>query len=638
MKDTHIKSLLFPTQFKRSFFFIFSDALAIQFSLCLSFLLRFEFAISDWYLEVILYAAPLFLIVKLLSFTGFRLYRITWKYVGIRDLGNIFGAIILSVTVLAALMLVVIPILFQFHPLKKLDSFPKSVFIMDGIISFVFVSAIRISKRMYLEVVPRRGNESSGKRTLIIGAGHTGELIVRDIMRQEKSEFHPVGMLDDDRNKLGTYMHGVEVLGSLEELKTIIRKQRVEAVIIAIPSLNYKLLRAIYDSAREAEVRSVKVIRRMYDVNRPDIGLKKLEDIRIEDLIGRKAVEVDYKGIESFLAGKTVLVTGAGGSIGSEIVSQLCAFSPKEIILFDTDETDLHNMELKLGRQYPGSGGNLHYVVGDIRDERRIGEVLGSFRPDIVFHAAAYKHVPMMEYNPYEAVKVNVLGTYNVVRAARASGAGKFIMISTDKAVKPTSVMGATKRIAECICKAFNSDDVTEFISIRFGNVLGSRGSVLPLFLDQLKEGGPITVTHPDIQRYFMTIPEAVSLVLQASTIGKGGEILILDMGEQVKIVKLAEELIKLHGLEPYRDIDITFIGLRPGEKLYEELFTGEEDTLKTKHSMVFVANNADDFSVSDIEAVVTEFETVIMKAHFGDGEDVRGILRKHVRHFLTSG
>lgn len=626
--------MIAPTKIKRYIFFVLSDLVLISLSLYFSFLLRFEFSIGARYSEIMIAAWPMFAVVKLLSFAGFRLYKITWKYVGIRDLWNVCGAVMLSETALMVVILVQPTASFHIQPLYNMVGFPRSIFIIDGIISLILISAVRISKRIFLEVVQQKRGGREGKRTVIIGAGHTGEMIMRDITRQSNPEFYPVGILDDDSNKLGTYMHGVRIMGTTGEIKDIIRKLDAEAVIIAIPSLNYKLLRRIYDSARELNIRSIKVIQRIYDFNKPDIGLKKLEEIRIEDLIGRQSVEVDYKGIEAFLAGKSVLVTGAGGSIGSEIVTQLCSFGPGMIILFDIDETDLHNMEMKLKKLFPLSEGCLRFVVGDIRDNKLIGEVFLTFKPEVVFHAAAYKHVPMMEHNPVEAAKVNILGTYNVVRAAMECGVGKFIMISTDKAVRPSSVMGATKRVAEYICRAFNDGGSTEFVSIRFGNVLGSRGSVLPLFLEQLKDGGPITVTHPEIQRYFMTIPEAVSLVLQASVIGKGGDIMVLDMGEQVKIVRLAEELIKLHGLEPYRDIDIQFIGLRPGEKLYEELFTGEEETLKTKHKKVFIANNMDNHSLQDINAMVKEFDAAIDGISKDNAEVIRALLTKYVKHF----
>jgi FlaA1/EpsC-like NDP-sugar epimerase len=480
------------------------------------------------------------------------------------------------------LILLSFPWFFQSLQSSYFSGFPRSIFLIDGVISLLFASGIRISKRLYLEVIRKKRYGSRGKRTIIIGAGNTGEMIIRDIARQGFSGFYPIGLLDDDIRKVGTYVHGVKVLNTADKLKDIILKNRAEAVIIAIPSLNYKTLRSIYGSARDVGIETIKIVPRIYDFQKPDINMKNLEDISIEDLIGRQTVDVDYKEIEAFIRNRVILITGAGGSIGSEIAIQACAFHPERVILFDIDETALHNMSLKLNRAFPYLKEKIFFITGDVRDSGRVEEVFKRFSPQVVFHAAAYKHVPMMEYNPSEAVKVNILGTYNLAEISVRNGVKRFIMISTDKAVRPTSIMGATKRVAEDICKAFNevrsrhseAGSQTEFISVRFGNVLGSRGSVLPLFMEQLKYGGPLTVTHKDMKRYFMTIPEAVSLVLQASVIGKGGDVLVLDMGEPVRIVELAEELIKIHGLMPYRDIDIMFVGLRPGEKLFEEILT----------------------------------------------------------------
>ncbi len=335
-----------------------------------------------------------------------------------------------------------------------------------------------------------------------------------------------------------------------------------------------------------------------------------------------------------------MLVTGAGGSIGSEIVRQVCAFRPRKIILFDIDETELHNLALTLNRLFPTLQEAIHFITGDVRDALRLQEVFAELRPEIVFHAAAYKHVPMMEYNPKEAVKVNIFGTWNLVRTAVQYGVLKFVMISTDKAVRPTSVMGATKRMAEYLCRACDGlgDGPTHFVSVRFGNVLGSRGSVLPLFLDQLKHGQSLTVTHRDMKRYFMTIPEAVTLVLQASVIGRGGEVLVLDMGEPAKIMDLAERLIRIHGLEPYRDIDIKVTGLRPGEKLFEEILTAEEGTEASRHEKIFVARNEEKYSLEEIEKILGEFRDAVETPGLYDDGGVRKLLRSYVKHYEEHG
>ena len=461
-----------------------------------------------------------------------------------------------------------------------------------------------------------------------------------------------VGLLDDDKTKVGTYIHGTKVLGTTDFLEKAVVKYGIEAVIVAIPSLNHKTLREMYNSARKLKIEDIKIVPRIYDFDRPDINLKALEGISIEDLIGRQSIAVDYKGIRNFVNDRTVMVTGAGGSIGSEIIMQICSFNPKEVVLFDIDETELHNLGLKLKRLFPHLSAKTYYVTGDVRDEIRLSEALAEHKPQILFHAAAYKHVPMMEHNPKEAVKVNMFGTYLLAKASVKFGVEKFIMISTDKAVRPTSVMGATKRMAEHICKAMNnsmehealSGDLhpspvtrhpsTRFISVRFGNVLGSRGSVLPLFMEQLKYGGPITITHKDMQRYFMTIPEAVSLVLQASTMGEGGEVFVLDMGEPVKIVDLAEELIRIHGLEPYKDIDIETIGLRPGEKLFEEILTAEEGTVASKHERVYIARNSEKYSLGEIESILHEFKALLSEPAMNDHSRVKDLLKKYVKHY----
>ncbi|MDI6802206.1 MAG: nucleoside-diphosphate sugar epimerase/dehydratase [Thermodesulfovibrionales bacterium] len=594
------------------------------------------------YRVLIVNALPFFLIIKLVIFSFFRLYRITWRFVGLNDLYNIVNAIVVSESLLIVLILTSQNYHLPGIPNEMFAGFPRSVFLIDGMLSFLLLAGLRISKRVSLEIILKKRSNKQGKRTIIVGAGNTGEMIIRDMAKQGYPDFYPVGLLDDDEKTIGTYIHGVRVLAKTDRLKAVLRKYKAEAVIIAIPSLNYKTLRRIYEDAKEAQINTIKIVPRIYDFQKPIVNTKDFEDIHIEDLIGRQAVEVNYDEIEIFLKNTCVLITGAGGSIGSEIAMQVCAFQPQKVILFDIDETDLHNMHLKLMRVFPQLKEKLFFVTGDIRDEGRIEEVFKTFRPQLVFHSAAYKHVPMMEYNPKEAVKVNMLGTYLLARSSIKYGIKKFILISTDKAVRPVSVMGATKRVAEYICTALNDvssrdkkdNGKTEFISVRFGNVLGSRGSVLPLFMEQLKYGGPLTVTHKEMQRYFMTIPEAVSLVLQASVIGKAGDVLVLDMGEPVKIVELAEELIRIHGMKPYKDVNIEFIGLRPGEKLFEEILTAEEGTVASKHERIFIAKNSEKYSMEAIENILKEFDGAIKESLAVDGRRVRDLLKKYVRHF----
>lgn len=694
-KQLEINNSLFykfthPSNSKRLLFFLIFDILIIVFSLYVSFFIRFEFTMSVGYRSMFLEAISLFVVIKLIVFACFRLYKTTWQYVGLHDLLNIIKAVIISESMLMVLTLIpfsssysdYLPKYFSFD--IHIEGFPKSIYLIDGFITLILLCGLRISKRLILEVVQENADTKNGKRTLILGAGNTGEMILRDMARHPFSDYCPVGFLDDDKTKIGMYLRGLKVFGAIDQLSAVISKYGIEAVIIAMPSLNHKILREIYNSVMKLKVGTIKIIPRIYDFHKLDINMKNLEDIRIEDLLGRQAINVDHKYLEGFLNNKVILVTGAGGSIGSEITLQVCSFQPEKVILFDIDETELHNMKLKLERMFPslflrqseGVGGNgsmgegiecekkerrvvdsqiqnkLIFVTGDIRDKDVVEEVFETFKPQIVFHAAAYKHVPMMECNPKEAVKVNMFGTCRIAEASVRHHVEKFILISTDKAVRATSVMGATKRIAEYICTAFNDvrsqksgvrsqngedDTKTEFISVRFGNVLGSRGSVLPMFLEQLEYGGPLTVTHKEMQRYFMTIPEAVSLVLQASAMGKHGEVLVLDMGEPVKILTLAEELIRIHGMEPYKDINIEFIGLRPGEKLFEEILTSEEGTTASKHEKIFVAKTSGQYSKDEVERILNEFRMVIKEPSTSAQESdrqIKDLLRRYVRYY----
>jgi len=648
-------SIFAPTRFKRALFFVIIDSLCIELSLVLSFLLRFEFVIPHDFAVSLYKALFLFLFVKLAVFALYKLYSMTWRYVGVNDIWTVFNATMIAELLLVILVMVPLSRIYEIHSAIHISPFPRSVFIFDTVVTFFFISVVRGSKRFYLEIVQKRKFRSQGKRTIIVGAGDTGEMVIRDILRQDFSEFYPVAFLDDNTLKAGSYVHGVRVEGVIGGIKYAVKHYQAEAVIIAIPNLDHKALKSIYALSREAGIKTIKIVPRMYDVQQPFINLKNLEDISIEDLIGRQMVEVDNEAIAAFIDGKVVLITGAGGSIGSEMAMQVAGKEPSRLVLLDADETDLHNLEQKLKTAFPGpppssriSDGKLlpqelflpngcvvSFVVADIREKALVDQIFSAVRPDVVFHAAAYKHVPMMEYNAQEAVKVNIFGTRNLADAAVKFGVNKFIMISTDKAVRPTSIMGATKRMAEYICKTHNSENETEFVSVRFGNVLGSRGSVLPTFLEQLRHGGPLTVTHQDMVRYFMTIHEAVSLVLQASVLGKGGEVMVLDMGDPVKIVDLAGDLIRIHGLEPGRDVDIVFTGIRPGEKLFEEMLTAEEGTLASKHAKVFVARDNEMFSKVQLDDILAEFQ-VLANAGIQSNHDgsIRKALMKYVKHY----
>ncbi|MEN6317421.1 MAG: nucleoside-diphosphate sugar epimerase/dehydratase [Syntrophaceae bacterium] len=636
------QELLRPTMLKRFLFFFVGDTILITLSLYLAFLFHFDFTLTINYGEIIIEVLPYFMVIKLISLVIFRTYRITWRFIGLYDLLNIALAIMFAGFFLVVLSLYHYP---SFE--LPLTGFPKRVIFADCVFSLFLISFLRISKRLYNEVLRKKTGPADGKKTLIVGAGNAGEMILRDMSRQEGSSYFPVCLLDDDTMKVGTYLRGVKVMGTTANLGEMISRFGIDTVIIAIPSLNHQTLQTIYKTAKKAGVQDIKVIPRIYNFSRPEVSLKGLEEISIEDLIGRQIVSVDTTEIEKFLKDRPVLVTGAGGSIGSEIVMQAASFGPESLVIFDSDETELHNLGIRLKRRFPHLMDSVHFVTGDIRDESRVTEVFAALKPLVVFHAAALKHVPMMEFNPTEAVKVNMFGTYSLVKTAAANGVEKFIMISTDKAVRPTSVMGATKRMAECICRAFSIDSdwgtgsngqltaATQFISVRFGNVLGSRGSVLPLFMDQIKHGGPLTVTHPDMRRYFMTIPEAVTLVLQAAVIGRGGDILVLDMGQPVNISRFAEELIRIHGMEPYKDINIEFTGLRPGEKLFEEILTAEEGTDASRHEKIFIARNRERYSREEIEEILSRFDIAIRESSFGERTGIRELLRKYVKHYV---
>jgi FlaA1/EpsC-like NDP-sugar epimerase len=645
MKDPMMKNLLKPTAWKKFLFFFLFDIILFYLALLLAMLFHFDLNLNIRYNPLIFPVLPFFVAVKLGFFFLFRIYKMSWRYVGLYDFLSVFIATVVGTFVL------MLGVLLPWD--LPLSGFAKRVVLADGIITFFLISGLRVSKRIFSEILrERRLKNRGGKRTLIVGAGNAGEMILRDMMKQGFDQFLPVGFLDDDPMKAGTYIHGIKVLGGTDDLARVVPAHDVQGVLLAIPTLNHQKLRELYNTAKKAGVTDIKIIPRIYNFSRPDINLRDLEEISIEDLIGRQSIETDTAGIEGFLKGRRIMVTGAGGSIGSELVMQVCTYQPAEVTLFDIDETELHNLGLKLHRRFPQLQGALHFVTGDVRDERRVDKVFQAFRPQVVFHAAAYKHVPMMEHNATEAVKVNILGTHILTDCAVAHGVEKFIMISTDKAVRPTSVMGATKRVAEYICRGLNRDRNPfspgengflslfnplincQFVSVRFGNVLGSRGSVLPLFLDQLKHGEALTVTHKEMKRYFMTIPEAVSLVLQAAVIGNDGEVMVLDMGEPVRLLEFAEELIRLHGLEPYKDIDVRVTGLRPGEKLFEEILTAEEGTDASRHEKIFVARNSTGHSREEIENMIAEFTAAISRSSIQDEREIKDLLKKYVKYY----
>jgi len=587
------KSFFKTTPLKRRAFFLLSDVVLITLAMYVSFWLRFDGRIPAKFTNGLWVRILLVLAVTIMMIALHGLYNVSWRFFGLKDMLKLLQAV-----TLAYLLLMIIVYGFDF--LVGLREIPRTVLLLTFNFTVVLLGALRISKRVLREYRLRKMGMDRGRtKVLIVGAGSAGEQIVREMAGNRKSAHFPVGFVDDDDAKRGTEIHGVKVLGKREDIPSILHGNGVDEVLIAIPSANSKDIRNIVELVRSAEkVKSIKVLPGIHDIMEGKISLTDIKDVEVEDLLGRAPVRIDYDKISVFLKNKRVLVSGAGGSIGSELVRTIAQFEPAKLILLDNDETELFYILNKLKNTVVSE---LLPVIATIRDQVKIDKVFEQLRPEIVIHAAALKHVPILEHYPDEAVKTNVRGTRILGEAAMRFGAERFVNISTDKAINPTSVMGASKRVGEEILRVLNTMGGTRFISVRFGNVLGSRGSVIPLFKEQIKKGGPVTVTHAKMKRYFMAISEAVLLVLEAAAAGKGGEAFILDMGEQVNIDDLARDMIRLSGFEPDVDIMIVYTGLRAGEKLYEELLGAEEGTLPTEHEKIFLAKNSKTLETANI-------------------------------------
>jgi FlaA1/EpsC-like NDP-sugar epimerase len=551
------------------------DTILIALAFVLSSLIRFDFHLPPDLREIFYQGLCVAVLGKTAVFLVTGFYRKIWRYTSLQDLLYIFSAVtVASVFSSCAIMF-----------FRHFDSFPRSILVLDWFLLVFLTSASRVSWRCFREM-RHDVSTRTGPRTLIVGAGEAGSLLLKEIRKQSGSSYNVVGFADDDETKQGKFLSGVRVLGRLAELAEIVRRHGIQEVIMAIPSARGNVLRRVLDESKKAGVRC-RTLPSISDIIDCKITISQIRDVEIADLLGREPVVVDEAGIRSCLTGKKVLVSGAAGSIGSEICRQAARFRPEILVLLDNAETPLFFIDRELSEKNPDL--RIVPVIGDVKSREKIDLIFDEYLPDVVFHAAAYKHVPMMEYNPVEAVANNVGGTMVLANAAHRYGVRDFVLISTDKAVNPTNVMGATKRVAEIYVQALDGKSETNFTAVRFGNVLGSNGSVIPLFMEQIKKGGPVTVTHPEVIRYFMTIPEAAQLVLQAGCLGTGGEIFVLDMGEPVRIVELAEELIRLSGLVPYEDVDIVFTGLRPGEKLFEELLVDGEGITRTSHEKIRV-------------------------------------------------
>lgn len=586
---------------KNFYIMLLLDTIVVTTAYFLSYLLRFDGHVPLNHWVQFKTTLPFIVPFKLFCFFIFGLYRGMWRYTSLVDLRNIFKATSFS----SIIIVLVILFLYRFH------GFPRSVYLIDYGLTFLLVGAIRAAVRQLLANQSssfwtfRRGKKSFAKRLIIVGAGDAGEKVLREIQEHQSIDIEPVGFLDDDPGKRGKTMHGIPVLGTTDDINKI--QMEFDEILIAIPSVRGEKMRRIVSLCEETG-KQFRTVPGIWELIEGKVSVRTIRKVHLEDLLDRDEVHLDEEEIRQYIKDKRILITGAGGSIGSELVRQVGRFHPQALALLDFSEEKLFQIEGECRQRFgfiPISG----FLV-DIKSRESAGRVFREFAPDAVFHAAAYKHVPMQELQPWEATFNNILGTRNLVETAVENRVGRFVLVSTDKAVRPANVMGATKRVAEMIVGCMNGDVATRFMSVRFGNVLWSSGSAVPLFQRQISLGMPVTVTHPEITRYFMSIPEAAQLILQAGTMGREGEIFILDMGKPMRIADLARDLIRLNGFEPERDIPVKFIGLRPGEKLCEELITEGEGITSTNHEKILVLRG-NTFDQDTLNAQIDELLSV---------------------------
>ncbi|MBL4938142.1 polysaccharide biosynthesis protein [Clostridium sp. YIM B02515] len=603
--------------------FISLDLILIVMSLYFSLLLKFDFHIPSEYIVFLKLSIIPVIVITILFNIIFNMYEHIWKYASIEELLSIVYSITLSN--------IVFIIYSYFVNYKLLENqyyrFPFTVHIIFWILCTVLLGGTRFIYRITEEVKSYDNNDGKVAKLLIIGAGDAGALLIKEIKKHKELKYDIVGLVDDESSKLGKSIKGVKVLGDRKDIVSISKRYNIDEIILAIPSSTLQTQKEILNICKKTKCK-LKTVPGIYEIIDGKVNISKLRNVDIEDLLGREPVKLDINNISKYIKEKIVLVTGGGGSIGSELCRQIVKFNPRELIILDIYENNAYDLQMELKYLYPNL--NLKVIIASIRDFERMNQVFEQYKPSVVFHAAAHKHVPLMEENPREVVKNNVLGTYNVAMCSHNYNVEKFVQISTDKAVNPTNIMGASKRFCEIMIQTLDKISNTEYVAVRFGNVLGSNGSVIPLFKKQIAHGGPVTVTHPEITRFFMTIPEAAQLVLQAGAIAKGGEIFVLDMGEPVKIAELAKDLIVLSGLQPDVDIKIKYTGLRPGEKLYEELLMDEVALTSTEHEKIFVEKPME-HNIKFLEDSIREFREVIKK----DDEEIFKLMQEKVPTYI---
>lgn len=561
---------------RRIVLFVF-DIAAVCVASILPLIIRYEFAyktIPDYFISSALDFLPINIVITILIFYFFRLYHSLWAFAGVTEMQNIIAAcVVCAVLDGLGLRLMQFPI-------------PRSYYFLYACVLIGITIAGRFSYRFVRGVKHRSRNKNNGTKVMVIGAGDAGNTVIKEIVNSTFSTMTIKCIIDDDKQKWGKFIQGIKIVGGRDQIVECASLYDIDEIIIAIPSASRSMMKSLIEICQETECK-LRTLPGIYQLVNGEVNVSKLRDVDVEDLLGREPIQVDLDSILNYVQNKIILVTGGGGSIGSELCRQIATHHPKQLIIVDIYENNAYEIQQELKYHHPDL--NLVVLIASVRNTKRIYNIMETYHPDIVYHAAAHKHVPLMEVSPNEAIKNNVFGTWKTAQAAVQNGVKKFVLISTDKAVNPTNIMGASKRICEMIIQTYNRHYDTEFVAVRFGNVLGSNGSVIPLFKKQILAGGPVTVTHPDIIRYFMTIPEAVSLVLQAGAYAKGGEIFILDMGEPVRILDLAKNLIRLSGYKVDEDIKIEFTGLRPGEKLYEELLMNEEGMKDTENKLIHI-------------------------------------------------